>query len=143
MGKGNDFTDCGHPCERTVLHLRDAHGKDHCVQADMGCRNTVFNAEAQSAARDLDALVAAGIGFLRLEFVDEPASVVASLVGSYHQVLCGEVSAEALWEYTSSIPDSNGRRQGVSRGSLETAAWRDRTASQLRPTAATVHAGGG
>ncbi|CAE7904009.1 unnamed protein product [Symbiodinium sp. KB8] len=72
LSKGNDFTDCGHPCERSSLHLRDSNGKDHKVLADMGCRNTVFNAkalhscvcpaEAQSAAMDLAAFAAAGVG---------------------------------------------------------------------------------
>ena len=39
---------CGHPCESKVVHLRDQQGQDHLVLADMGCRNTVFNAQAQS-----------------------------------------------------------------------------------------------
>lgn len=39
---------CGHPCEKSNVHLRDEQGKDHLVLADMGCRNTVFNAAAQS-----------------------------------------------------------------------------------------------
>lgn len=32
------------------MHLRDGQGKDHLVLADMGCRNTIFNAQAQSGA---------------------------------------------------------------------------------------------
>ena len=30
-GKGNDYTDCGHPCERDGLHLRDSNGKESSV----------------------------------------------------------------------------------------------------------------
>lgn len=45
---GNSYKDCGHPCETNAVHLRDSQGKDHLVLADMGCRNTVFNAKAQS-----------------------------------------------------------------------------------------------
>lgn len=48
LSDGNSKDDCGHPCEQHSVHLRDAAGKDHLVLADMGCRNTVFNAEAQS-----------------------------------------------------------------------------------------------
>jgi len=138
LTKGNDYRDCGHPCEKGSLHLRDASGKDHRVLADMGCRNTVFNAEAQSAARDLKELAAAGVGFLRLELVDEPADAVGPLVERYHGALRGVVSQEELWEFVASVPDANGRPQGVSRGSLDGAAWRERAAEQLRPTAATM-----
>jgi hypothetical protein len=31
-----------------MVHLRDDKGADHLVLADQGCRNTVFNAQAQS-----------------------------------------------------------------------------------------------
>mmetsp|Transcript_30018 Transcript_30018/g.82361 ORF Transcript_30018/g.82361 Transcript_30018/m.82361 type:complete len:1108 (+) Transcript_30018:57-3380(+) len=140
LTKGNDFTDCGHPCERGSLHLRDASGKDHRVLADMGCRNTVFNAEAQSAARDLDALVAAGVGFLRLELVDEPGEAVAPLVQHYHDALRGVVDADALWKFVATLPDSNGLRQGVGRGSLDGALWRERSPTQLRPAASAARA---
>ena len=48
LSTGNSYKDCGHPCEAATLHLRDPQGADHLVLADMGCRNTVFNARAQS-----------------------------------------------------------------------------------------------
>lgn len=136
LTKGNDYRDCGHPCEKGSLHLRDASGRDHRVMADMGCRNTVFNAEAQSAAHDLNALAAAGVGFLRLELVDEPADMVAPLVQRYHGALRGTVAPGDLWDFVTALPDSNGRRQGLSRGSLDDSAWRERATSQLRPSAA-------
>jgi len=106
--------------------------------ADMGCRNTVFNAEAQSAARDLKALAAAGVGFLRLELVDEPADVIAPLVEHYYGALRGDVAPYEVWDFVASLPDSNGRKHGVGRGSLDDSAWRERKASQLRPAAATM-----
>ena len=48
LSEGNSYLDCGRPCESESVHLRDANGKDHLVLADEGCRNTVFNAQAQS-----------------------------------------------------------------------------------------------
>ena len=48
LSDGNSYLDCGHPCESNSVHLRDGSGKDHLVLADEGCRNTVFNAQAQS-----------------------------------------------------------------------------------------------
>ena len=40
-------------------------GKDHLVLADMGCRNTVFNATAQSGLPFLPEFAAAGVGCFR------------------------------------------------------------------------------
>lgn len=60
LSDGNSKEDCGHPCEDNSVHLRDEHGADHLVLADMGCRNTVFNAQAQSALPHLEKLVQAG-----------------------------------------------------------------------------------
>ncbi|CAK9053502.1 unnamed protein product, partial [Durusdinium trenchii] len=132
LSNGNDYRDCGHPCERNDLHLRDSNGKDHKVLADMGCRNTVFNAKAQSAAMDLAAFANAQVGFLRLELVDEGPEQVQPLVKRYQAAAAGRLSAEKLWRFVASLPDSNGRRQGVERGSLDDGAWRDREASEMK-----------
>jgi len=136
LSKGNDYRDCGHPCEKGTLHLRDASGKDHRVVADMGCRNTIFNATAQTAAHDLEAFSAAGIGFLRLELVDEAGSDVGPLVQKYHDALHKSIDADELWDFVSALPDANGRCQGVGRGSLDASGWRERQPQQLRPAAA-------
>lgn len=60
LSDGNSYKDCGKPCETARVHLRDENSRDHLVLADMGCRNTVFNAQAQSAAHQLDMLKQAG-----------------------------------------------------------------------------------
>jgi hypothetical protein len=68
---GQSYLDCGHPCESNTVHLSDPQGNDHLVLADMGCRNTVFNARAQSGAFYLDDLREAGYRSFRVELVDE------------------------------------------------------------------------
>src|SRR5216683_1291762 len=50
LSNGHDFRDCGRPCEKHLIQLRDGLGLEHPVIVDVGCRNTVFNARAQSAA---------------------------------------------------------------------------------------------
>ena len=50
LSSGKDHRDCGRPCERHTLALRDRAGIEHPVLADVGCRNTVFHASSQSAA---------------------------------------------------------------------------------------------
>src|SRR5581483_7307823 len=50
LSKGKEATDCGRPCDRHALALRDWAGHEHPVKADVGCRNTVYNAVPQSAS---------------------------------------------------------------------------------------------
>jgi putative protease len=56
LSTGTSYRDCGRPCEEHRIALKDPGGRAHPVMADVGCRNTVFNAQAQTAA----ALVPAG-----------------------------------------------------------------------------------
>jgi len=80
LSSGNSYKDCGHPCETNTVHLRGLDGQDNLVLADQGCRNTVFNAAAQSGAAFMPQFVSAGIRNFRLEFVDEPAETVGQLL---------------------------------------------------------------
>src|SRR5262249_55464047 len=50
LSEGRDHRTCGRPCDRHQVSLRDRAGMDHPVEADVGCRNTVFHASPQSAA---------------------------------------------------------------------------------------------
>ena len=53
LSEGRDYRTCGRPCEQHRVALRDPQGLDHPVVVDVGCRNTVFNATAQSAASEV------------------------------------------------------------------------------------------
>ncbi len=118
MSQGNSFKDCGRPCEHHRAHLRDPAGADHLIQADIGCRNTVFNAQAQSAAPFVQQLLDAGLRHFRIELVDEPAEQLATIVDGYQRLLEGRLSHEKLWSTLQRIPDANNRPQGVGLGSL-------------------------
>ena len=59
--------------------------------ADVGCRNTVFGAEAQDASLHMDSWRKAGIAHYRLEFVHETATQVTKVTRAfeaYRQVPC-------------------------------------------------------
>ena len=69
------------------MKLRDRVGSEHLVKADVGCRNTVFNARAQSGAQCAQALLAAGLRRFRVEFLSENRSEARHLIRVYRQLL--------------------------------------------------------
>jgi len=96
LSDGHDYTDCGHPCEEHRVALRDSRGRLHPVLADVGCRNTVFGAEAQSAARHWPRWAAAGIRDARVEFVHAAAAEVDGVLRAWRAALDGDLSGAAL-----------------------------------------------
>ncbi|MFZ4829019.1 MAG: DUF3656 domain-containing U32 family peptidase [Phototrophicaceae bacterium] len=113
LSKGTSYQDCGHPCEQHKVALRDGQGRAHPVMADVGCRNTVFGAEAQVASKYLDRWREAGIVHYRLEFVHETASEVQRVTRAFQEYLRGELSALALDERLRKVAP-----QGTSEGSF-------------------------
>jgi putative protease len=93
LSEGRDYRSCGRPCEKHQVSLRDRAGMDHPVEADVGCRNTVFHAAAQSAAGVVRQLQKSGVRRFRIELVREPARDVARIVGAYRALLEGRASA--------------------------------------------------
>jgi len=96
LSQGTSSRDCGHPCEHHRVALRDARGRAHPVLADVGCRNTVFGAEAQEASRHLAGWRAVGIGDVRLEFVHEHAAQLTAVTTAFRQALAGELTDAEL-----------------------------------------------
>jgi putative protease len=96
LSNGTSYLDCGHPCEKHKLALRDAQGRNHPVMADVGCRNTVFGAEAQVASRHLDQMRASGIRHFRLEFVHETAKEVQQVAAAFQAYFDGVIDTAAL-----------------------------------------------
>ena len=118
LSNGNSYLDCGHVCTRNNVHLRDQTGSDNLVLADMGCRNTVFAAQAQSGVHSIRQWVEAGVGRIRVELVDEGAEDAETIVGGYIGVLAGTTKPSVVWESLQYMRDSNGRAAGVSLGSF-------------------------
>jgi putative protease len=113
LSTGTSYKDCGRPCEKHRVELRDTSGRAHPVMADVGCRNTVFGAEAQQAAEHLDHWLSAGIAHFRLEFAHESAEQVERVTRAFADVLAGRKSARQLaQELRRAAP------QGVTQGSL-------------------------
>jgi len=98
MSKGKTFLDCGRPCEKHRVHLRDRVGIQHPLRADVGCRNTLFNAVAQTGAQFFDRLRDAGLRDFRIELLEEDATESARVIRAYQALLAGEQAGEALWQ---------------------------------------------
>ncbi len=113
LSTGTSYLDCGHPCESHRVALRDPSNRVHPVLADVGCRNTVFGAEAQEASAHLDAWRAAGIAHFRLEFVHESAAEVEQVGAAFRDALAGHSSSAALRRTLAALAP-----QGITEGSL-------------------------
>ena len=85
--------------------------------ADVGCRNTVFGAEAQEASAHLDLWRAAGIRHFRLEFVHESGSQVKDVARLFDLAIQGSLTAAQLNRELKAIAP-----EGTTQGSLFVAA---------------------
>jgi putative protease len=132
LSHGRDFRSCGRPCEQHRVALRDHVGHAHPVVVDVGCRNTVFNAEAQSAASAVPRLLERGVRRFRLEFVWETAEQTASVLGGWQALLAGTLTPRALVAQIASH-----EQFGVTAGTMRTLAQATQPA-QLEPMAAAV-----
>jgi putative protease len=87
LSSGADHKNCGRPCEKHAVRLRDRIGAEHLVKADTACRNTVFNERITSQAESANRLLAIGVRALRLEFLDETPLQVEQTIAYYKQRL--------------------------------------------------------
>jgi U32 family peptidase len=113
LSSGTSYRDCGRPCEKHQVELKDSSGRAHPVIADVGCRNTVFGAEAQEASGCIDAWRRAGIVHYRLEFAHESAEQVRDAIGAFESTLAGRMTAANLGVELKKIA-----RHGATEGSL-------------------------
>ena len=113
LSKGKDFRDCGRPCDHHRIELRDRAGAPFPVLADTGCRNTVFNSMAQSAAEYIARMRTAGLRHFRVELLRETAVEVAPLLDRYWQVLSGQEAGRDTWRQLRVL-----NQLGVTRGTL-------------------------
>ncbi len=113
LSTGASYRDCGRPCEKHRVELKDPSGRTHPVTADVGCRNTVFGAEAQEASAHLESWRNAGIRRIRLEFVHESTDEVRRVFGAFRRTLDGDLTASELAAELRSIAP-----EGTTEGSL-------------------------
>lgn len=115
LSPGRNKSDCGRPCDRHDVKLRDRLGMEHVLHADIGCRNTLYNAQAQSGAEIVADLVALGLTAFRIELLrDTTLGETGRLIDLYRQLLSGRSSGTQVWR---ELKADN--RVGVTRGALD------------------------
>ncbi|HYF01241.1 MAG TPA: DUF3656 domain-containing protein [Planctomycetota bacterium] len=113
LSKGKDCTDCGRPCDRHALALKDWVGMEHPLKADVGCRNTIYNAVPQSASTYMRRMLDRGVRWFRVELLLEDAAASRRLVRGYRDVLDGRGDGQSLWRDLRAL-----NTMGVTRGPL-------------------------
>jgi putative protease len=97
------------------VRLRDRVGQEHPLTADVGCRNTLFNAVPQSGAEAVPELIRRGVRNFRIELLhDAPREEIARTIGLYRRLLLGEVTGREVYGALQAL-----NRVGVTRGTLE------------------------
>jgi U32 family peptidase len=116
LSPGTNKTNCGRPCDRHVVQLRDRVGAVHPLHADVACRNTLYNAVPQSGAEAVPEMITRGIKSLRIELLDESTKEVHSTLETYTALIKGKLTGRDVWTRLKAA-----NRVGVTRGTLESA----------------------
>jgi putative protease len=114
MSEGTSILDCGKPCEKHHVELKDRVGQLHTLKADVGCRNTLFNGLAQTGARFYNQMRGTGLRRYRVDFLDEKNAEARQTLQAYQQLLSGETSGHHLWQDLDVM-----EKLGVTEGTLE------------------------
>jgi putative protease len=114
LSNGKDYRDCGRPCDRHQVDLKDRVGQAHPLIPDVGCRNTVFNASAQSAAEYVPRMKEMGLRHFRVELLRESADQATALLDRYARVLAGVEDGKTTWRQLRVL-----NQLGVTRGTLD------------------------
>ncbi len=113
LSTGQDHRDCGRPCDRHAVELKDRTGANFPVLPDTGCRNTVFNSVAQSAAEYVLRMKELGIRWFRIDLLRETPEQAVKLVEQYRRVIDGTDDGRQTWMQLKAV-----NQLGVTRGTL-------------------------
>ena len=111
---GTNVSNCGKPCEKHDVRLRDRVGQQHYLRADVGCRNTLFNGRAQTGAASLDNLRHHGLQNVRIELLTENRKQAIRTIRLYQDLIAGKIFPTELAHYLGATT-----RIGVTKGTLE------------------------
>jgi putative protease len=114
LSNGKDHRDCGRPCDRHKVELRDRVGANFPVLPDTGCRNTVFNSVPQSGSEYVGRMRELGITRFRVDLLRETPEQVVALLNRYARVIAGLDDGRETWRQLRAL-----NQLGVTRGTLQ------------------------
>ncbi len=114
LSTGNNSTNCGRPCEKHEVRLKDRMGFEHPLKADYGCRNTLYNAVPQSASEYIPGLLSSGTRSFRVDLLLESGAETERLIQLYRSVLSGDGAPGSVWRALRA-----NSKLGVTRGGLD------------------------
>lgn len=103
LSDGNSFRDCGKPCEKHEVYLKDMYGNRHEIKADQECRNTMFKAEANSTVKFIETWKELGVYAFRFECLHEEGHELLRKISLYCELLEGKIGTDDLYQKLGSI----------------------------------------
>jgi putative protease len=94
MSTGSSYKDCGKPCEKHKVEVKDHKGQFHYLGTDQECRNTLYKGSPQSALRLCEELQELGVGSFRIEALNETPDELRNKVLLYQDYLEGKIDLE-------------------------------------------------
>jgi len=91
-------------------------GMEHAVLRDCMCRNTVYNAHAQSAAFFVGQIQKLGVRHFRVELLTHAPQEIGPLLDVYSQLIAGRIEGRDAWREVQSLNPN-----GLTRGTWELA----------------------
>ncbi|MBC7457921.1 MAG: U32 family peptidase, partial [Bdellovibrionaceae bacterium] len=113
LSKGSSFKDCGKPCEKHKVQLKDQFGNHHWIKPDHECRNTMYNAKSQTALPYLSQWQKHHIGFIRYEALYEQGAELIQKISAYLNVLDGQTTTDQASQMLETVES-----YGLSSGNL-------------------------
>lgn len=113
LSQGNSFKDCGKPCEKHRVTLKDMYGNIHEIKADQECRNTMFKASAQSTINLIPDWIKQGISSFRLEALHETTQELDQKLEIYLALLNQQIPSKNALDKLNII-----EQYGVSTGQM-------------------------
>lgn len=98
LSKGKSYKDCGKPCEKHKVQLKDQFGHYHWIKPDQECRNTMYNASAQTALPYFESWQKLGLGEVRYEALHESGEELIRKIQIYSDVLNARRSVNVALE---------------------------------------------
>jgi putative protease len=87
LSTGSGPSDCGRPCRRQGVRVRDRLGVEHLLFADADCRNTLYHADARDFSDMAPDLLRIGVRHFRLELLEENSRQTQQRIESMRQLL--------------------------------------------------------